>query len=1070
MSTKIRGPLAFAKASFALCVALSALLGLAAPEAAAQAGARGKPISRVLAPPKSLGVCSGPPKGLSIAPTSAAFPSVTQGGACASQSFTVTNVGSLPVSLSSTYASDNNVCDQSSTMSVTGCGAQSLAPGGSCSATVQFCANSNSCPGSRSGALYVYSDAPSSPLVASLTGTVVAATPPPVPAIVVSPPSYDFGNVLQGTASPPSATITVTSSGTAPVTVTGATTSAPFSITGNTCGSPMSPGQNCLVTVTYTPTIGVGFESGTLSLSSTGNPASVGLSGNGVAPPGLVLGGVNIGPVDQGSAPVVQAAVFSNFGTSSATIAAIAGPGAPFTWVGGTCTVGGTVAAGGSCTLNIEYTPPPPTTSDVFYSGTLVVTVGTTPYTSYLYGYSVPPAANVSVSPSPSFTFGDVPVGSSSSCTDFVFTNTDTTKTAVFEIPNTLSYTDFASCTPTASPQCSNFPFPDGYESLAPGASCAVGLQFSPTYGGTQYVTLYANDPFRYIQMGTVDIDGTGSGPVLDVTPSTYLSFGSQVVGTSAATQILSVTNTGTAPLTISSVSLPPSTDFPVTDNCAPYPRVLAVGGSCTLSVGFTPAALGYYYSSLSFISDAVSGYGYVYVDGDGVAVPTPSADFYPMTLSFGNVAFGTTSPVQSFSFANTGSAPMTISGITASGANAGDFAVSHGCPLSPSTLAPNTCCTVQVTFTPSVGGTTPAAESATINVATDASGSPHPVPVDGTSVPPPSISPATITFPDTVSGSASAAVPIAVKNTGASAITLGTLAVSGPFAFVPAGTTCAAGTVLSIGASCVVNVSFKPTVVGSLGGTMTVPYTGGVASPASFALVGNGLSPFFPGIAVSTDAVDFGDVVIGQGASRTVTVSSIGTGPLAVTQLVTFGSYFSAVTDCTASQDPGTSCTVSVSCRPDALGPLDGDLDIYHSATGGRKHVSLRCNGVPVPKPKIDVSLTAIGFGNQTLGTTSTGRQVLIRSVGTAPLVLGGTGTALPFSAGSNCPASMEPGTSCLATVQFSPARAGVQTGRLGIVSNDPERPTAGVDLSGTGCRPFSIQAARRGQNLCAP
>ncbi len=105
MSTKIRVPLAIGQASFALCAALSILLGLAAPEAAAQAGARGKPISRVLVPPKSLGVCSGPPKGLSISPTSAAFPNVTQGGSCASQSFTVTNVGSLPVSLSGTYAS-----------------------------------------------------------------------------------------------------------------------------------------------------------------------------------------------------------------------------------------------------------------------------------------------------------------------------------------------------------------------------------------------------------------------------------------------------------------------------------------------------------------------------------------------------------------------------------------------------------------------------------------------------------------------------------------------------------------------------------------------------------------------------------------------------------------------------------------------------------------------------------------------------------------------------------------------------------------------------------------------------
>src|ERR1019366_10709743 len=69
------------------------------------------------------------------------------------------------------------------------------------------------------------------------------------------------------------------------------------------------------------------------------------------------------------------------------------------------------------------------------------------------------------------------------------------------------------------------------------------------------------------------------------VTPSA-INFGSIVVGSSSSTQ--SVTLSSTNALTINSITV--SGDFTQSNNCG---GSLAAGGSCTISVQFTPTVLG---------------------------------------------------------------------------------------------------------------------------------------------------------------------------------------------------------------------------------------------------------------------------------------------------------------------------------------------------------------------------------------------------------------------------------------------------------------------------------------------
>ena len=106
------------------------------------------------------------------------------------------------------------------------------------------------------------------------------------------------------------------------------------------------------------------------------------------------------------------------------------------------------------------------------------------------------------------------------------------------------------------------------------------------------------------------------------------IPFGSQVLGTSSAAQAVTLKNTGTAALSIVSISLSgaDSSDFaPETNNC---PATLAVSASCQISVKFTPKALGTRTASIIFKDNAGNSPQSVSLNGTGTtaaAVLSPS-------------------------------------------------------------------------------------------------------------------------------------------------------------------------------------------------------------------------------------------------------------------------------------------------------------------------------------------------------------------------------------------------------------------------------------------------------------
>jgi hypothetical protein len=212
-------------------------------------------------------------------------------------------------------------------------------------------------------------------------------------------------------------------------------------------------------------------------------------------------------------------------------------------------------------------------------------------------------------------------------------------------------------------------------------------------------------------------------------------------------------------------------------------------------------------------------------------APPAPGVSLTPSPLTFGNQVISTTSAAQVLTLQNVGTAALDITSIAASG----DFAQTNACPAS---LAPAATCTINVTFTPTALGL----RNGTVTVVSNAASSPNTVPLSGTGVAAPtgpaaSLSPPALNFAGQVVGTSSVAQALTLTNVGDSTLTIASIAASGDFSQTNG---CAA--TLAAAASCTINVTFTPTLVGPRSGAITVT-SNGTGSPNTAGLNGTGVA-----------------------------------------------------------------------------------------------------------------------------------------------------------------------------------------------------------------------------------
>jgi hypothetical protein len=195
---------------------------------------------------------------------------------------------------------------------------------------------------------------------------------------------------------------------------------------------------------------------------------------------------------------------------------------------------------------------------------------------------------------------------------------------------------------------------------------------------------------------------GPAEGAAVTASPSS-LQFTPEPIGSTSASNSILIRNMGSRPLVISSISA--TGNFSESNDCG---TSLLPASNCTVTVSFTPAGPGTRTGSILIADDAVSGSSQaIPLSGYGSG---PAASLGTSNLIFPNTAVGSPSPAQPVTLTNSGDAALSISGIQVSD----NFSQTNTCPAS---LSAGSNCTISVSFTPAISGTS----TGTLSVLTDA-------------------------------------------------------------------------------------------------------------------------------------------------------------------------------------------------------------------------------------------------------------------------------------------------------------------------------------------------------------
>jgi hypothetical protein len=906
----------------------------------------------------------------------------------------------------------------------------------------------------------------------------------PAPALSLSPSSVSFGSA--GVNTPTTKSITLSSTGTTAVAISGATVSgAGFTLAQGTFPMTLNPGQTATVGVQFDPTV-EGALAGQLSLTSnstTNSTAVVALSGSGLP----VLTGISCTSASTGGTAT---------DLCTATISGPA-PAGGFRVALSSNNAAVTVSPAGLVNANMTSVQFSAYATPVSAAQTATLTASAGGVTEAFAIQLNVPVPTLSVSPS-SVNFGSAGVNIP---TTQSITLSSTGTAAVTISGATVSGTGFTLAQGT-------FPV-----TLSPGQTAKVSVEFDPTVEGALAGQLSVTSNSTTNSTAVVALSGTAL-PVLTGISCTSASTG----GT--ATDLCTATISGPAPAGGFRVALS-------SNNAAVTVSPAGLVNANMSSVQFMAYATAVSAAQTATLTASAGGVTEAFAIQ--LSVPAPTLSVSPSSVNFGSAGVNTPT-TQSITLSSTGTTAVAISGATVSGAG---FTLAQG--TFPMTLNPGQTATVGVQFDPTVEGalagqlsiTSNSTPNSTAVVALSGSGLPvltgisctsastggtatdlctatisGPAPAGGfrvalssnsaavtvspaglvnanmtsvqfmayatpvsaaqtamltasaggvteafaiqLSVPAPtlSVSPSSVNF-----GSAGVNTPttqsITLSSTGTAAVTISGATVSG------AGFTLVQGTfpmTLTTGQTATVSVEFDPTVEGALAGQLNVTSNSTTNSTAVVALSGTGL-PVLTGISCASPSI------VGT-ATDLCTATISGPAPAGGFR-VALSSNNAAVTVSTAGLVNANMTSVQFMAYATPL-PTAQTVTLTASVGSAMQTFALQVNATV---PALGLSSASVAFGNVPLNVTAT-RTVTLTSTGAASLTINSaavSGTGFSMTPGA-FPISLSPGQSTTLSVQFETSALVAAAGQLTIASNSSTNPTATMALSGTGASPGSF------------
>jgi hypothetical protein len=920
----------------------------------------------------------------------------------------------------------------------------------------------------------------------------------PAPALSLTSSSMTFASA--GVNTPTTQSITLSSTGTAPVTISGATVSgAGFTLAAGTFPMTLTPGQTATVGVEFDPTA-EGALTGQLTLTSnstTNSTAVVSLSGTGLP----VLTGLSCASASLGGTAT---------DLCTATISGPA-PAAGFRVALSSNNAAVTVSPAGLINANLSSVQFKAYATPVASAQTATLTASAGAVTETFAIQLNVPAPALSLTSS-SMTFASAGV------------NTPTTQSITLSSTGTAPVTISGATVSGAGFTLAAGTFP---MTLTPGQTAAVSVEFDPTSEGalTGQLTLTSNSTTN--STAVVSLSGTGL-PVL-----TGLSCANASLG-GTATDLCTATISGPAPAAGFRVALS-------SNNAAVTVSPAGLVNANLSSVQFMAYATPVTTAQTATLTASVGGVAETFALQ--LNVPAPALSLTSSSLTFASAGVNTPT-TQSITLSSTGTAPLTISGATVSGAG---FTLAAG--TFPVTLTPGQTAAVSVEFDPAVEGPLTGQLTVTSNATTNGTAV---VALSGTGLP-------VLTGLSCTSASM-----------GGTATDLCTATISGP---APA-----AGFRVALSSNnAAVTVSPAGLVNANLSSVQFMAYATPVTSAQTATLTASvgGVSEAFaiqltvpaPALSLNSSSMTFGSAGVNTPTTQSITLSSTGTAALTISGATVSGAGFTlAAGTFPVTLTPGQTATVGVEFDPTSEGALSGQLTITSNATtNGTAVVALSGTGLPVltgisctspsvvgtttdlctatisgPAPaagfrvalssnnaavtvspaglvnanlssvqfmayatpvataqtvmltasvgsatqtfalQLNATVPALGlssasvvFGNVPVNVTAT-RTVTLTSTGAASLTINAASVsgALFSLTPVAFPIVLTPGQSTALSVQFDPTALGAAAGQLTIASNSTTNPTATVALIGTGSTPgsFSYNGSELQNTLVPP
>jgi hypothetical protein len=515
----------------------------------------------------------------------------------------------------------------------------------------------------------------------------------------------------------------------------------------------------------------------------------------------------------------------------------------------------------------------------------------------------------------------------------------------------------------------------------------------------------------------TFNLELGAAVPTLSVS-ATSVTFGSVLVNTPAAPQPVTLTSTGTVPVTISGAALT-GTGFTVSG--ITFPVTLNPGQAATLNVEFDPASAGTATGQLTLTSNSSTG-STTAINLSGTGVPVLTA----LNCSSG-----------SMTGAGTDACTVTLN----AAAPSGGFTVSL--------LSGNPAVTVPATLTVPTGATSAGftatvssiSSAQTVTLTATATGATQAFALQlNAALPSLSLSTNTLAFGNVTVNTAATPQAVTLTSTGSVPVTISGATLTGT-GFTVSGFTFPV--TLNPGQAATLNVEFDPTSVGSETAQLIIASNSSTGSSAVISLSGSGTAA---PAALSALSCSSGAMTgAGTDACTVTLTASAPSGGL----IVNLSSSSSAVTVPSTVTVPAGAASAGFTASVSSVTTAQA-ATMTASAGGVLSSFTLQLNAAILA---LSINATSVAFGDVLVNTPAT-QSVTMTSTGTVPVTINGatlTGAGFAVS-GAEFPATLNPGQAATLNIEFDPTTVGAATGQLTITSNSSTNGTAVIALTGTG------------------